>query len=104
MLVSGITTTSKRTAQYQNFLPAIRPDLHREDLQVTRPVETWSVDDENESDVKCNDEARQGLLTGNQYDVDPLFERKLFTDRAPCNISSRPERSCSLCAFVIKSN
>jgi hypothetical protein len=64
----------RHTAQYQNFPSAIVLVLLSVDLRAPRPLETWSVDDENESDVKCNHEARHGLLTGNQYDVDPLSE------------------------------
>jgi hypothetical protein len=39
-----------------------------------RLLETCSVDDENESDVKCDDEAQHGLVIKNQYDVGHLFK------------------------------
>jgi hypothetical protein len=39
-------------------------------LPVPELLETWSVDDEKESD----DEAEYGLVTEEQFSVDPLFE------------------------------
>jgi hypothetical protein len=72
--ILGITAKCKHTVQYPNLLLVIRPVVHSEDLPVPRQMETWSVDDENESDIKCNDETQHDLVTGIQYDVDPLFE------------------------------
>jgi hypothetical protein len=40
---------------------------------VPRLPEMWILDDENDSDVKCNGEAQHGLLMENQYKVDSLF-------------------------------
>jgi hypothetical protein len=60
--------------QYQNLPLALRLVLHSDDLPIPRLPETWSIDDENESDVKCTDNAQHGLLMENQYDIDVLFE------------------------------
>jgi hypothetical protein len=47
-----------------------------------------SANDENKSEVKCNDKAQHGLLMEYQYNADPLF-----TDTA-LYISSKPKHSC----------
>jgi hypothetical protein len=60
--------------QYPDLSSAIRPLLLSEDLPVPKLLETWSVHYENESDVKCNDEAQHGLLFENHHDVDSPSE------------------------------
>jgi hypothetical protein len=52
----------------------MRSNLQSEDFLVSSPPEKWSVDDKNESDMKCNDEAEHCLLIENQFDIAPFFE------------------------------
>jgi hypothetical protein len=72
--VLGITAEPKYTVRYPDLLSFLRPGLYNEEFPVPSLPETWSVDDENQSDIKYNDEAQHGLLLGNQCDVEPLFE------------------------------
>jgi hypothetical protein len=54
--VTGLLANGKfGYCTYPNLPLAKRPVLHNEDLPIPRPPEMRSVDDENESDVKCND-------------------------------------------------
>jgi hypothetical protein len=80
--ILDIAIKPKHTVLYQDFPSAIGPVLLSEYLREPRPLETWSADDENESGVKCNHEARHGLLTGNQYDVDPSSEPTCSSTKA----------------------
>jgi hypothetical protein len=48
--------------------------LQREGCRVPSLAKSWSVDEENGSHVKCNDEEQDGFLIKNQYDVGPLLE------------------------------
>ena len=52
-------------------------------MQVPRPIEMWTADNENESEseAKCNDEIQHGLTTENQYvaQVHSMYEP--FIDR-----------------------
>jgi hypothetical protein len=41
-------------------------------LPVSKLPEMWSVNVENESDVKCNHEVQHSLLAENQYNVDNI--------------------------------
>ena len=42
----------------------------------------WSADNENESEVKCNDKIQHGLLTENQYFAQVHSPYEPFIDRA----------------------
>jgi hypothetical protein len=48
--------------------------LYNERFSVLRPLEKWSVDDENDTNVESAGEAQCCLLAGNLYNVDALFE------------------------------
>jgi hypothetical protein len=70
----AITAKPKHGAQYPNSPLGIRTILHSEHLPVPGVLETWSVNDENESDVKLNGEGQCDLSIDNQWNVDLLSE------------------------------
>jgi hypothetical protein len=87
--ILGVTAKSKCTLQYPNLPSAIRLDLHSKDLPVPRPPDTWSVNDEDESYVKYNDEVQYGLLKEDQEGVDPLLEPSCSLTK--CHLKSQAD-------------
>jgi hypothetical protein len=47
---SGIFFKSKHSIQYPSLPSAVRPVLHSQDLPVTKPLEKWTIDDDNNDD------------------------------------------------------
>jgi hypothetical protein len=61
--VLGIIAKATHTVQYPTSASAIGSALRSEGFPVPRRLETWSVGNGNEGDVKCNEETQHCLLT-----------------------------------------
>jgi hypothetical protein len=48
--ISGISLKSKHSIQCPSLPSAVRPVLHSQDLEVPKPPEKWTIDDDNNDD------------------------------------------------------